>query len=60
MSTKQFSCTHLIKVVFIDAAYEAVWLHILFDGLQLVTEFTERVDDQTYGHRECYTITPTK
>lgn len=38
---------NLIKVVFIDAAYKAVGLHVLLHGLELVTELTEGIDDQT-------------
>ena len=38
---------HVVEVVLADAADEAVGLHVLLHRLQLVTELTESVNDQT-------------
>lgn len=41
---------HFVEVVLADAADETVGLHVLLDAFQLVTQLSERVDDQTFEH----------
>ena len=38
---------HFVKVVFADAADEAVVLQLVVDALQLVSQRAKRVDDET-------------
>lgn len=38
---------HGVKVVFANAANEALGFQVLLDAIQLVTQLTESVDDQT-------------
>jgi hypothetical protein len=45
---------YFIKVVFSYSTDEAVGLHVLLYALQLVTELTEGVNDQTCGQRNLH------
>lgn len=38
---------YTVKVVLADTAYKTVGLHIVYHTLQLVTQFTEGVNNQT-------------
>lgn len=40
---------HFVEIIFADAANETIGLHVLFDTFQLVTQLSERVDDQTFN-----------
>lgn len=39
---------YFIEIIFANTADETVGLHVFFDAFQLVTQFSKRVDDQTY------------
>jgi len=40
---------HFVEIIFADAANETIGLHILLDTFQLVTQLSERVNDQTFN-----------
>jgi len=40
---------HFIEIIFADAADKTIGLHVFFDAFQLVTQLSERVNDQTFN-----------
>ena len=46
-----------VKIVFADAAYETVGLHVIDDALQLTTKLSESINDQTWDREMCFLST---
>jgi len=40
---------HFVEIIFTDAADETIGFHVFFDAFQLITQLSERVNDQTFN-----------